>query len=163
MGVQTRILKRTVAQTITYIDANGQTVTKTLTSGTGALIGGIPGKIFSVAYGPVVHAISLAADNEIGGYVAGQGVIVNAPEYALVGGLAPSLAVKAGTVVSCMTAGQVWVTKAKAEEILAAMNGYIVFETGNPPFDPDDSDASDSGADDPNALCVIEVNGFKAA
>lgn len=159
MGVQKEILKRTM--TFTLPDG------KKCTVATGALVGGIPGKIFSVAYGPVAHGVSLpkSSDNdtttyEVGSYLEGQGVIINAPEYALVGGLTPSLAVKAGTVVSCMTAGQVWVTKANAEAILAKMNGYIMFETSDAPFDPADSDASDS--DDDSALCVIEVNGFKA-
>ena len=158
MGVQKKILRRTM----TFNLPDG---TK-FQAGTGALIGGIPGKIFSVAYGPVVHGVSLPSTGEndvttyeIGSLLDGQGVIINAPEYALVGGLKPSLAVKAGTVVSVMTAGQVWVTMTNAEAILAKMNGYIVFETDAAPFD--DSDASDASDDDP--LCVIEVNGFKAS
>lgn len=161
MGVQTRILKRTMTQTIT-VDGKP----KSFTSATGALVGGIPGKIFSVAYGPVVHGVCLPSKGaedetmyEIGTLLPKQGVIINAPEYALVGGLKPSLFVKAGTAVSCMTAGQVWVTKANAELILAAMNGSVIFDTAAAPSDPDDS--NDSAEDDEDRLVVVEVNGFK--
>lgn len=162
MGVQKKILKRTFTQTIKVGDKE-----VSFTTATGSLVGGIPGKLFSIAYGPVAHAISLPAEAEIGSFVEGHGIIINAPEYALYGGkdaatdrystLAPSLVLPKNTQVTCVTAGQIWVKKSEAEKALAKMNGYVVFATSNPPFDPTDSDAGDD-----DSLCVIEVNSFKA-
>jgi len=143
MGVQKEILKRTMTQTI---KVGSRTVS--FTTATAALAGGIPGKIYDVAYGPVAHTSNLAADAEIGTYVEGKGVIINAPEYALVGGLTPSLTLKANSVASFLTAGHIWVKCGKVAAILAGMNGRVL-------FGKDDS----SKADD---LCVVEVNGFKA-
>lgn len=143
MGVQKEILKRTMTQTLKVGDK-----TVSFTTATAALAGGIPGKIYDVAYGPVAHTSNLTADAEIGSYVEGKGVIINAPEYALVGGLTPSLVLKANSVASFLTAGHIWVKCGKVAEILAGMNGRVL-------FGKDD----DSKADD---LCVVEVNGFKA-
>lgn len=154
MGLQTKILRRNVEFTL----ADG---TK-CTSGTGVLIGGTPGQIYDVAYGPVVHTTTLAASADIGSFVEGQGVIVNAPEYALYGtgvkqgaALAPSLTLPSGTVVSCMTAGHVWIQRKNLATILAKMNAAIIWQQA--PEDADDS-ADDSG----NDLLVVEVNGMKA-
>ena len=146
MGVQKEILKRTITKTITVKKPDGSEETVQFTTATGAVAGGIPGKIYDVAYGPVVHTGSLAADADIGDYVAGRGIIVNAPEYALVGGLTPSLTLKANTVVSFLTAGHIWVKCGKVAAILAEMNGRVLFG----------KDAT-SAEDD---LCVVEVNGF---
>lgn len=143
MGVQKKILKRTMTQTITVGDKE-----VSFTTATAALAGGIPGKVYDVAYGPVVHTSNLAADADIGSYVENKGVIINAPEYALVGGLTPSLTLKANSVASFMTAGHVWVKCGEVAKILAGMNGRVLFGKND-----------ESAADD---LCVVEVNGFKA-
>lgn len=143
MGVQKEILKRTTTQTIKVGDKE-----VSFTTATAALAGGIPGKIYDVAYGPVAHTSNLAADADIGTYVDGKGVIINAPEYALVGGLTPSLTLKANSVASFMTAGHIWVKCGEVAKILAGMNGRVLFGKND-----------DSAADD---LCVVEVNGFKA-
>jgi hypothetical protein len=154
MGLQTKILKRT--ETFTLADG------KKFTAGTAALIGGTPGQIYDVAYGPVVHTTTLAAAADIGSFVEGQGVIINAPEYALYGtgigqgaALAPSLTLPTGTVVSCMTAGHVWIQRKYLDTILAKMNAAIIWQQV-----PENAD--DSSADTDNDLLVVEVNGMKA-
>lgn len=148
MGVQTKILKRME----TFDLADGVT----LKSGTGALVGGEPGQIYDVAYGPVCHTTNLETEADIGSYVKGRGIIINAPEYALYGTrrnaageggpLAPSLTLPANTVVSVMTAGHVWVLRGELEAIQNGMNTFIIYE-------PEGTDAND--------LCVVEVNGLK--
>lgn len=119
MALQKSILKRGVDLTATVGSTD-----KNWTSATGTLAGGIPGKIYDVAYGPVVHTVQLDAASEIGKYVAGKGVIINAPEYALVGtadgALVPSLAVRKGTVVECMTAGHVWIKSSEYSNIIGS-------------------------------------------
>ena len=160
MGLQKEILRRTFEGTVkvqTGVDAQGNTVyeTKKYSAGAAALIGGTPGQIYDVAYGPVVHTTTLAAAAEIGSFVEGQGVIVNAPEYALYGtgvgqgaALAPSLTLPAGTVVSCMTAGHVWIQYKYLATILAKMNAAVIWQQ---------KDATEDGD-----LLVVEVNGMKA-
>lgn len=131
MALQKEILKWTKDFSVT-IDGE----TKTFTSGTGAVAGGIPGKIYDVAYGPVVHTITLDSAADIGSFVADHGVIINAPEYALTGtadgALVPSLTVRKGCVVSVMTAGHVWVKCGLADAILTAMNGKFLFGSKKP-------------------------------
>lgn len=154
MALQTKILKRTEV-----FDLQGN---KKFKSGTAALIGGTPGQIYDVAYGPVVHTTTLAAPAAIGSFVAGQGVIINAPEYALYGAgsveqggaLKPSLMLPAGSVVSCMTAGHVWMTRKAFEDMGDAMNAAIIWQQA-----PEDSE--DSSADTDNDLIAVEVNGMK--
>ena len=151
MAVQTKILKRDEQVTIKMTDpVTGEVTTKTLQVNTGALVGGMPGQIYDVAFGPVVHTIVLQAAANIGSFVAGQGVIINAPEYALYGQvgnpLAPSLTVPQGGVVSVMTAGHVWVKYEDLAAIQAGMNTFVMWM-------PEGA----SGAD----LCVVEVNGLK--
>ena len=108
-----------------------------------------------MAYGPVVHTTTLANAAEIGSFVEGQGVIVNAPEYALYGtgvgqgaALAPSLMLPAGTVVSCMTGGHVWIQYKHLATILAKMNAAVIWQQKDATEDDD--------------LLVVEVNGMKA-
>ena len=146
MGVQKEILKRTITRDIKVKKPDGSEVTVSFTTATGAVAGGIPGKIYDTAYGPVVHTGSLAEEADIGTYVEGRGIIVNAPEYALTGGLTPSLTLNANTVVSFMTAGHIWVKCGEVDKILAGMNGRVL-------FGKDDSSAEDD-------LCVVEVNGL---
>ena len=150
MAVQTKILRRT--EDYSYADG------KKLTAGTGVLIGGMPGQIYDVAYGPVVHTTSLTKAADIGSFVAGQGIIINAPEYALYGKqgnpLAASLTLPVGSVVSCMTAGHVWMTRKAFTDMGNAMNAAIIWQ--QPPADPDESTADDSD----NDLIVVEVNGL---
>ena len=169
MGLQKEILRRTFEGTVkvqTGVDAQGNpTYTeKTYSVGTAALIGGTPGQIYDVAYGPVVHTTTLSAPADIGSFVEGQGVIVNAPEYALYGtlyqngeggALAPSLTLPSGSVVSCMTAGHVWIQRKYLDTILAKMNAAIIWQQAP-------ADADDSSADSDNDLLVVEVNGMKA-
>lgn len=143
MAVQKKILKREMTCTVLVDGAE-----KTFTLSTAALAGGIPGKIYDVAYGPVIHTGNLAEASDIGTYVEGRGVIVNAPEYALVGGLTPSLTLPANAVANFMTAGHIMVKCGAVEDILAGMNARVLFGK--------DADSED---DD---LCVVEVNGFKA-
>lgn len=143
MAVQKKILKREMTCTVLVDGAE-----KTFTLSTAALAGGIPGKIYDVAYGPVIHTGNLAEAADIGTYVEGRGVIVNAPEYALVGGLTPSLTLPANAVANFMTAGHIMVKCGAVEDILAGMNARVLFGK--------DADSED---DD---LCVVEVNGFKA-
>ena len=88
MAVQSEILTRTVA---TFDKAGYKFV-----SGTGTLALGIPGKIYDTfpGQGPGCHTVTLKADAEVGTYLEGEGIIVNAPEYALQGSptaLSPSL------------------------------------------------------------------------
>ena len=163
MAHQTKILKRTFTGQVDVINPDtGAKETKQYNSGTGVLIGGTPGQIYDVAYGPVVHTTTLAAAADIGSFVAGQGIIINAPEYALYGAgevaqggaLAPSLTLPAGSVVSCMTAGHVWMTREAFEAMGDAMNAHIIWQQ---PVDDGDSSA-DTGKD----LIVVEVNGMTA-
>ena len=160
MGVQTKILKRTEEYEITVQNADGTTTTKKVKLGTGTLIGGTPGQIYDVAYGPVVHTTTLAAPADIGSFVDGQGVIVNAPEYALYGTLAevkdgtlqggplaPSLTLPTGSVVSCMTAGHVWMTVDNFNAMKDKANAYIIWQQ-----------AGSTG----NDLVVVEINGLQA-
>lgn len=154
MGLQKKILRRTEVFNL----ADG----KEFKAGTGTLIGGTPGQIYDVAYGPVVHTTTLTEAADIGSYVEGQGIIVNAPEYALYGtgvgqgaALAPSLTLPAGTVVSCMTAGHVWIQRKNLETILTKMNAAVIWQQA-----PEDAD--DSTADTGDDLLVVEVNGMTA-
>ena len=162
MGLQKEILRRTFEGTVkvqTGVDAQGNPVyeTKKYAARAAALIGGTPGQIYDVAYGPVVHTTTLPAAAEIGSFVEGQGVIVNAPEYALYGtvrengeggALAPSLMLPSGTVVSCMTAGHVWIQYKYLATILAKMNAAVIWQQ--------------EGATEDGDLLVVEVNGMKA-
>lgn len=158
MGVQKEILRRTFTGDVKRYevtkDAEGKptgTELKTVqyTSGSGALVGGTPGQIYDVAYGPVCHTTNLSAAADIGTFVGGKGVIVNAPEYALYGEpgkpLAPSLTLPANTVVSVMTAGHIWVKRGAIDAIKAGMNTFVIYE-------PEGTDEND--------LCVVEVNGL---
>lgn len=161
MGVQKEILRRTFTGEVERYevtkDAEGKptgTELKTVqyTAGSAALVGGTPGQIYDVAYGPVCHTTNLPAAADIGTFVKGRGVIVNAPEYALYGKagepLAPSLTLPANTVVSVMTAGHVWVKRGAIDAIKAGMNTFVIYE-------PEGTDADD--------LCVVEVNGLLPA
>lgn len=177
MGLQKKILKRTFEGEVQVTrpkkdgsgkiikDENGnivyETVTQNYTFGTAALIGGTPGQIYDVAYGPVVHTTTLTAPADIGSFVEGQGIIVNAPEYALYGtvrevadgtlqggALAPSLTLPTGTVVSCMTAGHVWIQYKNLATILAKMNAAVIWQQAN--------------ATQPEDLLVVEVNGMSS-
>ena len=158
MGVQKEILRRTFTGEVERYevtkDAEGKPTGTELkkvqyTAGSGALIGGTPGQIYDVAYGPVVHTTNLPEAADIGSFVKGRGVIVNAPEYALYGKagepLAPSLTLPANTVVSVMTAGHVWVKRGEIAAIEAGMNTYVIYEPEG---------------DNENDLCVVEVNGL---
>jgi hypothetical protein len=150
MAVQTKILKRTEDFTVPVTNANGEIVQKPTSVATGALVGGVPGQIYDVAFGPVVHTTNLPKAAEIGSYVEGQGVIINAPEYALYGTtgnpLAPSLMLPANSVVSVMTAGHVWIQYKYLAAIQAGMNTFVMWQPAS------------AQADD---LCVVEVNGLK--
>ena len=160
MGLQKEILRRTFEGTVkvqTGVDAQGNPVyeNKAYSVGTAALIGGTPGQIYDVAYGPVVHTTTLAAAADIGSFVEGQGIIINAPEYALYGtgvgqgaALAPSLTLPAGSVVSCMTAGHVWIQYKNLATILDKMNAAVIWQQ--------------DGATNDNDLLAVEVNGMKA-
>ena len=159
MAVQTKILKRTETYDIKVRQADGTIKTEKVKLGVGTLVGGFPGQIYDVAYGPVVHTTTLTADADIGSFVEGQGIIINAPEYALYGKagkpLEASLTIPSGSVVSCMTAGHVWIQRKNLDTILAKMNAAVIWEMA--PEDADDSSA-DSGDD----LLVVEVNGMTA-
>lgn len=159
MGVQTKILRRTfngeVERWEPVLDGDGKPTgevekkTVQYTSGSAALVGGTPGQIYDVAYGPVCHTTNLPEAADIGTFVKGRGVIVNSPEYALYGAagqpLAPSLTLPANTVVSVMTAGHVWVQRGAIADIKAGMNTFVIYE-------PEGTDAAD--------MCVVEVNGL---
>lgn len=162
MGLQKGILKRTFDGTVkvqTGVDSQGQPTyaDKKYSVGTGALVGGTPGQIYDVAYGPVVHTTTLEEIADIGSFVEGHGIIINAPEYALYGtlrengkggALAPSLALPAGSVVSCMTAGHVWIRNKDLAKVLEKMNAAVIWQQ--------------DGATDDNDLIVVEVNGMAA-
>ena len=154
MGVQTKILRRTFEGTVkvqTGVDAEGKPVyeNKPYSAASAALVGGTPGQIYDVAYGPVVHTTDLPEAADIGSFVKGRGIIINAPEYALYGvngnALEASLTLPANTVVSVMTAGHVWVKRGEIAAIKAGMNTFVIYEP--------------EGADE-NDLCVVEVNGL---
>ena len=154
MAVQTEILTRTE----TFI---GHGLPNKLVSGTGTLVGGIPGKIFSTfpGDGPGAHTTVLKEDAEVGTYLPGHGIIVNAPEYALQGeptALSPSLVVKKGMTVTCVTIGDVIVKASEADKILSKMTGYLI------PWEneDEDSDASDSTGED-YSLVIVRVEGEK--
>ena len=120
MAVQSEILTRTV----TFA---GDGLKGKFASGTGTLAMGIPGKIYDTfpGAGPGCHTTTLKEDAEVGTFLAGQGIIVNAPEYALQGSptaLSPSLTLKAGTVVSCVTMGHVIVKESSVDAILAGFS-----------------------------------------
>jgi len=158
MAVQSEILTRTVA---TY-DKSGYK----FVSGTGTLALGIPGKIYDTypGQGPGCHTVTLKEDAEVGTFLKGQGIIVNAPEYALQGSptaLTPSLWLKAGMVCSVVTMGHVIVKASSVDAILEGMNGRVL-DYPTDMYDEDDSDSSDS-SDDSSAdtLVVVEVTGLK--
>lgn len=156
MAVQSEILTRTVA---TFDKAGYKFV-----SGTGTLAMGIPGKIYDTfpGQGPGCHTTVLKEDAEVGTYLKGQGIIVNAPEYALQGSptaLSPSLTLKAGTVVSCVTMGHVIVKESEVDAILAGMDGRVLDYPTEMYEDDDASDASEDSEADP--LVVVEVLGLK--
>ena len=157
MAVQSEILTRTV----TFA---GDGLKGKFASGTGTLAMGIPGKIYDTfpGQGPGCHTTTLKEDAEVGTFLAGQGIIVNAPEYALQGSptaLSPSLTLKAGTVVSCVTMGHVIVKESSVDAILAGMTGRVL-EYPTEMFEDDDaSDASEDSEADP--LVVVEVLGLK--
>ena len=157
MAVQSEILTRTV----TFA---GDGLKGKFASGTGTLAMGIPGKIYDTfpGQGPGCHTTTLKEDAEVGTFLAGQGIIVNAPEYALQGSptaLSPSLSLKAGTVVSCVTMGHVIVKESSVDAILAGMTGRVL-EYPTEMYDDDDaSDASEDSEADP--LVVVEVLGLK--
>ena len=158
MAVQSKILTRTV-KNLPGLEG------KTFASGTGVLALGIPGKIYDTypGQGPGCHTTTLTEDKEVGTFLAGHGIIVNAPEYALKGdGVSPigaSLTVKAGMVVSCVTMGHVIVKESETAAILAGMYGKVLeYPTDMYDEDSDDSSDSDSSAD---PLVVVEVTGLK--
>lgn len=157
MAVQSEILTRTVT-----FAGNG--LKGKFASGTGTLAMGIPGKIYDTfpGAGPGCHTTTLKEDAEVGTFLAGQGIIVNSPEYALQGSptaLSPSLTLKAGTVVSCVTMGHVIVKESSVDAILAGMNGRVL-DYPTEMFEGDDaSDASEDSEADP--LVVVEVLGLK--
>ena len=157
MAVQSEILTRTV----TFA---GDGLKGKFASGTGTLAMGIPGKIYDTfpGAGPGCHTTTLKEDAEVGTFLAGQGIIVNAPEYALQGSptaLSPSLTLKAGTVVSCVTMGHVIVKESSVDAILAGMTGRILDYPTEMFEDDDASDASEDSEADP--LVVVEVLGLK--
>lgn len=157
MAVQKEILTRTVDQTLKGTDV-------AFRSGTGTLALGIPGKIYSVypGQGPGAHTTVLKDDAEVGTFLEGHGIIVNAPEYALKGGLTPTLAVTKGTVVTCVTIGEVIVKESSVEAILAGMTGRVI-PWPTEQFDEDDaSDASESEDSEADPLVVVQVDGLKA-
>lgn len=145
MAVQREILGRTFSLDVSGLDG------KTFESKTAALVGGAPGKIYSVAFGPVVQTGALKEAAETGSFVEGRGIIINSPEYARQSKAGEvKLLNPAGTTVSFMTAGQVWVKRSEVETILAAMNGRVLKQ-----FESDSADKDK--ADD---LAIIEVIGF---
>jgi len=157
MAVQSEILTRTV----TFA---GDGLKGKFASGTGTLAMGIPGKIYDTfpGAGPGCHTTTLKEDAEVGTFLAGQGIIVNAPEYALQGSptaLSPSLTLKAGTVVSCVTMGHVIVKESSVDAILAGMTGRVLDYPTEMFEDDDASDASEDSEADP--LVVVEVLGLK--
>lgn len=157
MAVQSEILTRTV----TFA---GDGLKGKFASGTGTLAMGIPGKIYDTfpGAGPGCHTTTLKEDAEVGTFLAGQGIIVNAPEYALQGSptaLSPSLTLKAGMVVSCVTMGHVIVKESSVDAILAGMTGRVLDYPTEMFEDDDASDASEDSEADP--LVVVEVLGLK--
>jgi len=158
MAVQKEILTRTVTLT-------GNGLDKPFVSGTGVLALGIPGKIYSTYpgnQGPGAHTTVLKEDAEVGTFLKDHGIIVNAPEYALKGGLTPTLKVEKGVVVTCVTMGEVIVKESAVADILAGMTGRVI-SWPTEQFDDDDasdaSDASDDSSADP--LVVVQVDGLK--
>ena len=156
MAVQSEILTRTV----TTSDGAGFK----FASGTGTLALGIPGKIYDTypGQGPGCHTVTLKEDAEVGTYLDGQGIIVNAPEYALQGSptaLSPSLVLKAGMVCSVVTMGHVIVKESSVDAILAGMYGRVLEYPMDMFEDDDASDASEDSEADP--LVVVEVTGVK--
>jgi len=155
MAVQSEILTRTVTTSSGGLK---------FVSGTGTLAMGIPGKIYDTfpGSGPGCHTTTLKVDAECGTYLPGEGIIVNAPEYALQGSptaLSPSLTLKAGTVVSCVTMGHVIVKESSVDAILAGMYGRVLEYPMDMFEDDDASDASEDSEADP--LVVVEVTGVK--
>ena len=157
MVVQKKILTREFNSKVMRYE-NGELVERAYTSNAGVLVGGTPGQIADTAYKPVAHTISLPAATKIGSFVKGEGIVVNAPEYALygtqrvadesgvtIGGpIAPSLVLPQNMVVTVLTAGHVWVERGELETIKAKMNTKVIYE-------PDGDNEKD--------LCVVEVNG----
>ena len=158
MAVQSEILTRTV----TFA---GDGLKEKFASGTGTLAMGIPGKIYDTfpGAGPGCHTTTLKEDAEVGTFLAGQGIIVNAPEYALKGtdksALEASLVLKEGTVVSVVTMGHVIVKESSVDAILAGMTGRVLDYPTEMFEDDDASDASEDSEADP--LVVVEVLGLK--
>ena len=157
MAVQSEILTRTVTYSGNGLDGK-------FVSGTGTLALGIPGKIYDTfpGQGPGCHTVTLKEDAEVGTYLEGQGIIVNAPEYALQGSptaLSPSLVLKAGMVCSVVTIGHVIVKESEVEKILAGMDGRVLDYPTEAYENDDDSSASEDSESDP--LVVVEVRGVK--
>ena len=165
MGVQTKILKR---------DLFTDTVKgKSFTSATGAQALGVPGDVADLAFGPVAHTTTLAADATYGEFVEGQGVLISPRETARVAvaagqtPLSPSMVLLAGQVGTFMTAGHVVMKYTSAMALVegdgAKMTGSIIKWEGygnDTLSDSDDSDDSD-GDTEKDGLCVVEVLGLK--
>lgn len=145
MGVQKKIVKRVVDCGTITIDGEQ----KAIKASTGANALGVPGDVADLAFGPVVHTEVLEADAVIGTLVADKGVLISPHEYALMGGLGPSMKLMKGMVGEFMTAGHVKVYCKDVADILAAMNGKVLYGKDDTSADTD--------------ICVIEVLGFKAA
>lgn len=160
MGVQTKILKQKYESGLVRVKIPikgpdnsiiGYTETiKDSSSISAALIGGIPGTIHDVSYGPVCHTTRLSEEKEIGGLVVNQGIIINAPEYGLYGvdddPLKATLELEKGRIVSVMTMGRVWVKRGIIEGLGKATYCDVL-------YCPEGNDAED--------LCLVEVRGLK--
>ena len=132
MGVQKVILKRNPQVTASYTKPDGSVGTTVLNGETGCLALGVPGNIYDASPARI-HTAKLGSDAEIGDFVEGQGIIVNAREYALVGGtnpatgtheaLYPSLILSGGDAASFMTFGHVVVKCKNVSNIFTKMDG----------------------------------------
>lgn len=90
----------------------------------GAMAYGVPGDIFDNS--PLrAHPHTLAANAVVGNYVAGQGLIISPREYPLRGSLDASLAVAAGTPVTCATFGH-FIVALKATATASSVSAWAV-------------------------------------
>lgn len=90
------VQKKVLARTVSYDATNS--------AKTGALALGVPGDIYDNS--PLrSHPFIADKARECGTWVPNFGLIINPKEYALMGGLAPSLTVQKGQCVTCATMG----------------------------------------------------------
>ena len=123
--------------------------TQTVKAGVGTLALGKAGDVVTRAYGPVVRAAMIEADEAaFGTYVEGKGILVNPGDCAAIGYKFETVkTLKKGQVGSFLVSGACIVKCSEVSAIAAAMKVQDLIGW-----------SADAGEND---VCEIEVNGFE--